>query len=179
MAELNEMISELIEESENCDINKREFLVNKVKNGEPISNSKTPWTEERLEKASDKVIEKLYDKYQNPPPVKINKKEALELGKPVCPVVIEMYAEGIKALVDQIPYIKGHYTINVEKLKTNISTNKLFCDNLAIKIGSKMIEQMGENSATRVGISLATMTYDAFEKIESIDQSQVGDSFEK
>ena len=80
--------------------------------------------------------------------------------------------EGLKALVDQIPYIKGRYTINVEKLKRNISTNKLFCDNLAIKIGSKMIEQMGENSVTRVGISLAAMTYDAFEKIES---SQVGD----
>ena len=136
---------------------------------------KTPWTEERLEKASDKVIEKLYDKYQNPPSIKINKKEALELGKPVCPVVIEMYAEGLKALVDQLPYIKDCYTINVEKLKTNISTNKLFCDNLAIKIGSKMIEQMGENSATRVGVSLAAMTYDAFERIES---SQVGDNSE-
>ena len=31
--------------------------MDKVKNGEQISNSKTPWTEERLEKASDKVIE--------------------------------------------------------------------------------------------------------------------------
>ncbi len=176
MAELNEMIPEFIEKSENHNVNKREFLVNKIKNGDQISNSKTLWTEERLEKASDKVIEKLYDKHQNPPPVKINKKEALELGKPMCPVVIEMYAEGLKALVDQIPYIKDRYTINVEKLKTNISTNKLFCDNLAIKIGSKMVEQMGENSATRVGISLAAMTYDAFEKIESSDRSQVGDN---
>ena len=81
MTELNEMISEILEEeSENSEINKKEFLINKVKNGEQISNSKTPWTEERLEKASDKVIEKLYDKYQNPPKIKINKKEALELG---------------------------------------------------------------------------------------------------
>ena len=167
-----EMFSEIIESSE---INKREFLMDKVKSGEQISNSKTPWTEERLEKASDKVIEKLYDKYQNPPPVKINKQEALELGRPVCPAVIEMYAEGLGTLVDQMPLIKDRYVINVEKLKTNILANKLFCDSLAIKIGSRMIEQMGENSAMRVGVSLATMTWDAVEKRER-KSSQVSDN---
>ena len=52
-------------------------------------------------------------------------------------------------------------------------TNKLFCDNLALKIGSRMIEQMGENSATRVGISLAIMTWDSVEKV---DHTRVGDS---
>ena len=167
-----EMFSEIIESSE---INKREFLMDKVKSGEQISNSKTPWTEERLEKASDKVIEKLYDKYQNPPPVKINKQEALELGRPVCPAVIEMYAEGLGTLVDQMPLIKDRYVINVERLKTNILANKLFCDSLAIKIGSRMIEQMGENSAMRVGVSLATMTWDAVEKRER-KSSQVSDN---
>ena len=165
-----EMFSEIIESSE---INKREFLMDRVKSGEQISNSKTPWTEERLEKASDKVIEKLYDKYQNPPPVKINKQEALELGRPVCPAVIEMYAEGLGTLVDQMP----RYVINVEKLKTNILANKLFCDSLAIKIGSRMIEQMGENSAMRVGVSLAAMTWDAVEKRER-KSSQVSDNSE-
>ena len=62
--------------------------------------------------------------------MKIDPKEALELGKPVCPVVIEMYAEGLKTLIDQIPYVKDRYTINVEKLKASISANHLFCDNL-------------------------------------------------
>ena len=118
----------------------------KIQNGEKIPNTKKRWTAEQLENASVKVVSNLYEKFNNPPPVKINKQEALELGKPVCPVVIEMYEEGLKTLLDQMPYIKGRYMINVEKLKTNISTNKLFCDNLAIKIGSKMIEQMGENS---------------------------------
>ena len=176
----NDIISELIFETENpaaqSDINKRDFLLEKIKSGESIANSKTPWTVERLENASDKVVDKLFNKYQNPPPVKINKQEALELGKPVCPVVIEMYAEGLKTLVDQMPYIKGRYIINSEKLKRNISTNKLFCDSLAIKIGSKMIEQMGENSATRVGVSLAAMTWDALEKRE--ERVEVGDSSE-
>ena len=176
MTEANDILSDLIfEKSEIADcVSKRDFLLEKVKNGESIANSKTPWTVERLEKASDKVIDKLFDKYQNPPPVKISKQEALELGKPICPVVIEMYAEGLKTLVDQMPYIKGRYIINVEKLKRNISTNKLFCDNLAIKIGSKMIEQMGENSATRVGVSLAVMTWDAVERVAAPDRLPIG-----
>ena len=167
MTEANDILSDLIFKAENQaaerDISKRDFLLEKIKNGESIANSKTPWTVERLEKASEKVVDKLFDKYQNPPQVKINKQEALELGKPICPVVIEMYAEGLKTLVDQMPYIRGRYIINSEKLKRNISKNKLFCNNLAIKIGSKIIEQMGENSATSVGVSLAVMTWDAVE----------------
>jgi len=62
--------------------------------------------------------------------------------------------------------LSGKYTINVDKLKANISENKVFCDNLAIKIGSKMIEQMGENSAARVGVSLTAMTWNAVGKVE-------------
>jgi len=184
MTELNEMFSDLMVDSEENerefllknlsigDAEKKKFLLEKIQNGEKISNAKTPWTAERLETASDKVVDKLYEKYQNPQPAiaksksKINKQEALEMGKPVCPIVIEMYAEGLKTIIDQMPYISKKYTINVEKLKTNISTNKLFCDNLAIKIGSKMIEQMGENSVTRVGVSLAAMTWDAVEKVQ-------------
>ena len=181
MAEANDILSDLLSDTSETNrvadcASKREFLLEKLENGEQISNSKTPWTVERLEKASDKVIEKLYDKYQNPLPVKINKQEALEMGKTVCPVVIEMYAEGLENIIDHFPYISEKYTINVEKLKRNISTNKLFCDNLAIKIGSKMIEQMGENSATRVGVSLAAMTWDALEKRE--ERVEVGDSSE-
>ena len=170
----NEILSELFPDNESNDspVNKREFFLDRIKKGEKISNSKTPWTEERLEKASDKVIDKLYDKYQNPPPVKIDKKEALELGKPVCPVVIEMYAEGLKSLLDKIPYISGKYTVNVEKLKANISGNKLFCDNLAIKIGSKMIEQMGNNSPMHMSVSLASMTWDAIEPIQKEVQDE-------
>lgn len=67
--------------------------------------------------------------------------------------------------LNQMLYLKGRYIINNEKLKRNISTNKLFCDNLAIKVGSKMIEQMGENSAARVGVSLAATTWYAVERV--------------
>ncbi|WP_171480029.1 hypothetical protein, partial [Acinetobacter baumannii] len=91
------------------------------------------------------------------------RQEALELGKTVCPLVIEMYVQGLKSIVGQMPYISGKYTINVEKLKKNLSENKVFCDNLAVKIGSKIIEQMGGKSVTRVGVSLAAMTWDAVE----------------
>ena len=159
MTELNEIFSDMFSE----EVSKRDFLVRKIENGESISNSKTPWTIERLEKASDKVVEKLYEKCVNPPPVKVNKQEALEMGKPVCPVVIEMYTKGLKTLIEQMPFVSSRYTINTEKLKASIASDKYFCDNLAIKIGSKMIEQMGENSVARVGVSLATKTWDAVE----------------
>ena len=89
---------------------------------------KTPWAVERLVKASDKVVEKLREKYVNPPPVKVNKQDALEMGKPVCPVVIEMYSEGLKTLVEQMPYVSSRYTINTEKLKASIASDKYFCN---------------------------------------------------
>ena len=168
MTELNEIFSDMFSE----EVSKRDFLMEKIKNGESISNSKTLWTVERLEKASDKVVNRLYEKCTNPPPIEINKKEALEMGKPVCPVVIEMYAEGLKTLMEQMPYVGKRYTINTEKLKTSILANRLFCDNLAIKIGSKMIEQVGENSVTRAGLSLAAMTWDAVEILPVINERQ-------
>ena len=171
MTEIDEIFSTL--SSEDDEVSKRDFLLEKIKNGETISNSKTPWTVERLEKASDKVVDKLYEKYVNPPPVKINKQEALEMGKPVCPVVIEMYAEGLKTLMEQMPYVSSRYTINTEKLKASIASDKYFCDNLAIKIGSKMIEQMGENSVARVGVSLAAKTWDAVEVKKSVINERI------
>ena len=162
MTEIDEIFSAL--SSEDDEVSKRDFLVEKIKNGETISNSKTLWTVERLEKASDKVVDKLYEKYVNPPRVKVNKRDALEMGKPVCPVVIEMYAEGLKTLMEQMPYVSSRsLSVKTEKLKASIASDKYFCDNLAIKIGSKMIEQMGENSVARVGVSLAAKTWDAVE----------------
>ena len=83
-------------------------------------------------------------------------------------MVIEMYAEGLKTLVEQMPYVSSRYTINTEKLKASIASDKYFCDNLAVKIGSKMIEQTGENSMARVGVSLATRTWGAVEVKKSV-----------
>ena len=108
------------------EVSKRDFLIEKVKNGKSISNFKTSWTEERLQKASDKVINKLYEKYQNPPPIRINKQEALELGKPHIPVLIEMYPEGLENLMGLIPYVGSKYTINIEKLETKLSAKSNF-----------------------------------------------------
>ena len=168
MTELNELLSEMFSDDSVEEVSERGFLIGEVKNEESISNSKTPWTEERLRKASDKVIDKLYEKCVNPPSIKIDEREALEMGKPVCLIVIEIYAESLNSLTDQIPYIKERYTVNTGKLKANILANKLFCENLAIKIVSKLLEQVGGNSASRVGASLAAMTWDAVEKIEMV-----------
>ena len=83
----------------------------------------------------------------------------------MCSVIIEMYAEGLKSIMEQMPYVSSRYTVNTEKLKASISSDKYFCDNLALKIGSRMIEQMGENSVARVGLSLAAKTWDTVEII--------------
>ena len=165
MTDISDSICNLISNI-NIEVDKRDFLIKKVNGGESISNSKTPWTEKRLEEASDNVINKLYETYKNPPPTKINPKEALELGKPACPIVIDMYAEGLEGIVASLPYFGKKYRINVEKLKTSMSRNEVFCENLAIKIGSKIIEQLGDNSKAKIGVSLATMTWNAIEKVE-------------
>ena len=148
MTDINDTFADL----NTPEIDKREFLIEKVKNGESISNSKTTRTEKGLQETSNKVIDKLYEKYQNPPPIKINKQEALILGKPICPVVINIYAKGLKNILDQIPYVSGKFTINVGKLKHNISSHEIFCNNLEIEIGSKIIEQMGRNNTVEMGI---------------------------
>ena len=54
MTEIDEIFSAMSSKVEK--VSKWNFLVEKVKMGESISNSKTPWTEERLEKVSDKVV---------------------------------------------------------------------------------------------------------------------------
>ena len=148
--------------------NKRQELKVLIEKGHKLPG-KTSWTIERLNKASDNVIDKLFEGYKNPPGVKINKGEALEIGRPMVPIIIEMYCEGIGEVLKQTPYIGTRYQINVAKLKKNISSNDIFCDNLAIKIGSKMIEQIGQNNPMRMGISLASMTYDAVEAVVKID----------
>ena len=163
MSDIESFMSKLM--SDETPIDKRGFLIERVRKGS-IFSSETPWTIERLEGASDKVIDKLYEKRANPPSIKINKREALEMGEPICPVVIEMYAEGLKTLVEQMPFVSS--TINVEKLKSSLLANGYFCDNLAIQIGSKMIKQVGGNSVARAGLSLAAMTWDAVEPKKTI-----------
>ena len=54
MTEIDEIFSAMSSKVE--EVSKWNFLVEKVKMGESISNSKTPWTVERLEKVSDKVV---------------------------------------------------------------------------------------------------------------------------
>jgi len=49
MTEIDEMFADLMVDGEAVD--KRGFLLEKIQNGEKISNAKTPWTAERLEKA--------------------------------------------------------------------------------------------------------------------------------
>ena len=69
MTELNEIFSDMFSEDSAAKVGKREFLIEKLQNGESISNSKIRWTVEMLEKARDKTLENLYEKCVNPPPI--------------------------------------------------------------------------------------------------------------
>ena len=65
MSDVYDTFSDLL--SNNPEVNKREFLIENVRKGHLISNSKTPWTEKRLKEAADKKIDQLYIKYSENP----------------------------------------------------------------------------------------------------------------
>lgn len=77
-----------------------------------------------------------------------------------------MYLERLGAILKNTTYVGTGYKVSIEKLKTRISSNSKFCDNLAIKIGSEMIKHMGENSQMRMCASLAEMTWASIELIQ-------------
>ena len=151
MTELNEIFSEMFSEDSVsgvlCEQGERARLFNRKSKKWRI-HFKLKLQNPMDGRATEKVLRQDHNqalkKCVNLPSVKIDKRETLEMGKSICPIVIEMYAEGLKTVVEQMPYVKTRCTINTEKLKADSSANKLFCDSLAIKIGSKLLEQMGE-----------------------------------
>ena len=90
-----------------------------------------------------------------------------------------MYLERLGAILKNTPYVGTRYKVNIEKLKTRISSNSKFCDNLAIKIGSEMIKHMGENSEMRMCPSLAEMTWASIEPIQDEGNPIVEETPEK
>ena len=118
------------------------------------------WTIARLEKASKKSIDRLFNQYKNPPLKQVDKALAFEQGKNIYPTLIDMYAVGIKNLIDNIPLLNKKYQVNVAKLKKNISKDRLFCENLAVKIGTKIIEA---GPPVQMGASLTGHTWNAIE----------------
>ena len=60
----------------------------------------------------------------------------------------------------------ANFSLQHQKNKTKTYENEELCDNLAIQIGSRMIEQMGKNSVAHLGLSLATMTRDSVEYVQ-------------
>ena len=56
MSGIEKLFSTMSSEDSADEVSKRNFLIEKVKNGESISNSKTPWTKKRLGIASEKRL---------------------------------------------------------------------------------------------------------------------------
>ena len=66
MTEFNEFLDCVAKEgSHEQELNKQEYLKTHIRQGQALPGQ-TPWTEERLDKASDKVVDKLYKSVAEP-----------------------------------------------------------------------------------------------------------------
>ena len=72
----------------------------------------------------------------------VNRREATELGKLLFLYIIDLYRNGFEKIIENTPCIRERCTLNVEELRLKISSKKLFCDNLAFRIGQKILACM-------------------------------------
>ena len=112
-----------------------------------LLKGKTPWTVGRIDKASDKVIDRLYDEYQQP---KIfdqdDIKLAQEVGEVCFPLIVELYAEGLSVIMQSTPYIKDKYKLNTDILRNKLEANNRLRVRISIKVGQKIVERFGTDA---------------------------------
>ena len=121
MTDINEFFNDIVDTpAEAVDqSNKRKKLKDLINEGKAdLLKGKTPWTVGRIDKASDKVIDKLYDEYHQQPTEAVEKKKifdqediklAQEVGEVCFPLIVELYAEGLSVIMQSTPYIKDKY----------------------------------------------------------------------
>ena len=150
--------------------NKRDFLIQIVNQGKANKlPGKTPWTVARIRKAPDSVIEKLHHEYhQNE-----TKHKAEKTGKAVSAHAINLYSKGVSR------FLKIN---SVDQLRKDIDEDPIIKESMA-DVGALLVGTFG---AYLTPILIAAHTANHVEglaetekKVEDIDQSQVGDSFEK
>ena len=149
---------------------------------------KTPWTIGRIDKASDKVIDKVYDEYHQQPTETVEKnkifdqediKLAQEVGEVCFPLIVELYAEGLSVIMQSMPYIKDKYKLNTEILRSKLEANNRLRVRISIKVGQKIVERFGTDAVlamtvlrdTRSAISIINedilkATVDSLELVE-------------
>ena len=135
MTEIDEMIftnCSLEEETtqEEGDTSKREFLIAQVERGKADKlPGKTPWTVNRLRKATDQVIEKLYHEYQQTDA----RHKAETTGKAVSAHVVNMYSKSVSRVLK---------IDSVEQLRRDIDNDPIIKESMA-DVGALMVGTFG------------------------------------
>lgn len=109
---------------------KREFLKGVINQGKADKlPGKTLWTVKRVEKASNKVIEKLYHEYHQADA----KHKAEMTGKAVGTHVVSMYSKGVSRVLK---------IDNVEQLRKDIDSDPIIKDSMA-DVGALLVGTFG------------------------------------
>ena len=191
MSDINEFFSDVVDTpAEAVDqSNKRKKLRDLINEGKAdLLKGKTPWTVGRIDKASDKVIDKVYDEYHQQPTETVEKnkifdqediKLAQEVGEVCFPLIVELYAEGLSVIMQSMPYIKDKYKLNTEILRNKLEANNRLRVRISIKVGQKIVERFGTDAVlamtvlrdTRSAISIINedilkATVDSLELVE-------------
>ena len=190
MSDINEFFSDVVDTpAEAVDqSNKRKKLKDLIDEGKAdLLKGKTPWTVGRIDKASDKVIDRLFDEYQQPTEVVEKKKIfdqediklAQEVGEVCFPLIVELYAEGLSVIMQSTPYIKDKYKLNTDILRNKLEANNRLRVRISIKVGQKIVERFGTDAVlamtvlrdTRSAISIINedilkATVDSLELVE-------------
>ena len=158
MSDINEFFNDVVDTPvEGVDqSNKRKKLKDLINEGKAeLLAGKTPWTVGRIDKASDKVIDRLFDEYHQQPTEVVEKKKifdqediklAQEVGEVCFPLIVELYAEGLSVIMQSTPYIKDKYKLNTEILRNKLEANNRLRVRISIKVGQKIIERFGTDA---------------------------------
>ena len=110
--------------------NKREFLIDIIKQGKADKLAgKTAWTVKRVKKASDSVIDKLYNEFNN----NEIKHKAENTGKAVSKHVVNLYSNGVSKVIK---------IDDVNALRRDIEEDPIIRDSMA-DVGALMVGTFG------------------------------------
>ena len=136
MTDIDELFAPLSpdvdQESEEVEtsVSKREFLVDIINQGKADKLSgKTPWMVNRIQKATEKVVEKLYHEYHQ-----VDAKHKAEMtGKAVSTHVVSMYSKGVSRVLK---------IDSVEQLRKDIDNDPIIKESMA-DVGALLVGTFG------------------------------------
>jgi len=112
------------------DVSKRDFLVNVINQGKADKlPGKTKWTVNRMKKATDKIVEKLYREYHE----NDTRHKGEMTGKAVSAHVVNIYSKGVSRVL-QID--------SVEQLRKDIDSDPIIRESMA-DIGALLVGAFG------------------------------------